>query len=79
MKRVYILLAVVLLAFSIVAGEAIAYKLQAPARCECLGNQPYIHTKWNGNKCLTRAYDPMNNFDGQTMVEYLYNSMEYCK
>jgi len=47
--------------------------------CTCLGHQPYINTKWTGSECLTYVYDPMDSFDGHSMVEYLYSSMEYCR
>lgn len=47
--------------------------------CTCLKQQPYIHTKWTGDECLTLVLDPLNYFDGNSLVEYLYSSMEYCR
>ena len=46
--------------------------------CTCLGHQPYISTRWNG-ECITYVFDPFGNFNGDGMVQYLYDMMEYCR
>jgi len=74
-----VLLVAILFMVGMMVGEALVYKLQAPARCVCLNHQPYIHTKWTGSECLTLVWDTMDYFDGKSMVKYLYSSMQYCK
>ena len=83
MKTLIYILSVFLMAalaaFIVVTVEYFTDSTLRPSYCECLGNQPYIHTKWDGSECLTLVYDPMDYFAGQSMVEYLYSSMQYCK
>ena len=81
MKNFILWLALALLIF-VMAIEVVSVldnQQQEQDYCKCLGHQPYINTKWTGDDCLTYALDPLNDFDGQAMVEYLYSAQEYCR
>ena len=68
-----ICLVVGLLAFYLVG----LYEQALVDRCTCLGQRPYISTKWNGS-CVTLVLD-VEDYNGEGMVQYLFNAMEECR